>query len=1003
MPELALYLAVAIEGAVIAAGVTNLVLAATIALVATGAIIVAGANALTGLITPNLGSIGAGAGVESYDSKSKGILINKRSNNSPIPVIYGTRLVGGTVVFLASATDPNFLYVNLVASEGTIDSFGTVYFNGKPSTDESFRVPLVWTDGTCSDSRYGDEQNCNLSGNVWTDISECSNPAYNTKETCESAPHISAFDIRRHTGSIFQSADSSISSDLSYYTSVHRLKATAYLSMTFKFEPDAFPTGLPTITSIVKGIRVFDPRSSLTAWSENPALCIRDYLTNTRYGRGIEDISIDDDSFITSANYCDAMIAIGAQVKKRYTCSGVVQTENTSIGILNELLTSCRGFLVFTGGKYKLIIDKPETAVFTFNEDNIVGKWDITLGNKNTMVNRIRANFFNEDKDYQPDIAVIDSPTHRTEDGGILLERMIDLPFTSDIGRAKMIAAMSLNQSRQSIACEFTATIEGTLAEVGDVVYISHETPGWENKKFRIMKTVLLNNDEVRIQAVEYDISAYDTSISLLPTAPDTNLPDLFTVLPPTNIIAIEEQYTTTKSSGLKVRLNVSWTPGSIAFIDHYDLSYTFSGGGGGQLNNIQNTHTSILDVQTGSYNILVRAVNTLGVKSPWASLFNVTAGLTDPPGDVANLSANVAGTTVTLKWDLATDIDVLSGGTVIFKHSTDPIIGESADWDCVSDNTNKTEIDCNADVNAHWVNNQVGCVYDAGLKTEIDCNNDPNLHWANDQVGCIYDGGSKTEATCNANPLAHWVNDDIGCMYDQSFKTETTCEAPASTHAHWAGTVVSEIIDPSWQNSIAISTVASGNSNSIGLPIQVGTYLVKFVDSAGNQSINATSIIVVASVDIIDPQVVITLTQNPTFSGIKTGMIVVTDELQLDNSTTGTYEFDTYGDLGVVQVGRIQVSNVMQAYLLGDTIDDRMALIDSWTDFDNLSVDVSIEVFISITNDDPAGIPVWSPWIKFTPADYQGRAFKFKIEVETGSLQNQISISELVATISII
>ena len=75
-----------------------------------------------------------------------------------------------------------------------------------------------------------------------------------------------------------------------------------------------FPNGFPEITAIIKGKKVYDPRTSTTAWSDNPALCLRDYLTSgkegtntTIYNYGIsEDIeSVDDDLVIIAANVCD--------------------------------------------------------------------------------------------------------------------------------------------------------------------------------------------------------------------------------------------------------------------------------------------------------------------------------------------------------------------------------------------------------------------------------------------------------------------------------------------------------------------------------------------------------------------------------------------------------------------------------------------------------------------------------------------------------------------------
>ena len=39
-------------------------------------------------------------GTTDFDDFEKGILINKQSNDASIPVIYGTRMVGGTRVFM---------------------------------------------------------------------------------------------------------------------------------------------------------------------------------------------------------------------------------------------------------------------------------------------------------------------------------------------------------------------------------------------------------------------------------------------------------------------------------------------------------------------------------------------------------------------------------------------------------------------------------------------------------------------------------------------------------------------------------------------------------------------------------------------------------------------------------------------------------------------------------------------------------------------------------------
>ena len=553
----ATYVAGAVTGAVIGGIVIGAIGAATIGAVAGAAV----SMLLSGALIDEPSN-------ENFASFAEGVLLNKRANSEPIPIVYGKRLVGGIIVTLAShltiayddGSTSAYLYVVLVVSEGEIESYDRIFYDNKQFTGSTIGVV-------------------------------------------------------KYFGTETQEADPNMVNNLRQYTKDHRLKGTAYLRFFMKPSNSAYPNGLPKITAEVKGIKLYDPRSGLTVWSDNPALCIRDYLTNKRYGRGIDTSLIDDDSFIIAANYCDEYRRIFDRYVRPFRCNGVVATENSSLVILKKLLSSCRGLLIFSGGKYKLIIDKPEIAGFTFNEDNIIGGWSIALGSKNTKFNRIRANFFNKNKEWQADIAIADSPELRSsEDDGIVLERTIDLPYTDNLISATVIARINLNQSRQSISCDFTSTIEGLRVEVGDVVYISHATPGWVNKKFRVMKMALQNKDEVQITATEYSENVYDFgNIQLTDDAPDTQLDDISTVLPPSDLL-VHPVYHGLNLIGMKV----AWTASPESFVEYYIVQYKHSS----ETTWLQtSTDRTIIDIAVygiGYYNVRVRAVNTVGARSEW-------------------------------------------------------------------------------------------------------------------------------------------------------------------------------------------------------------------------------------------------------------------------------------------------------------------------------------------------------------------------------------------------
>lgn len=559
-----------------------------------------------------------------FDEQASGILQNLASPVAAIPIVYGYRRVGGIRVFAESNGDNNeYLHLVMVASEGEINSFENIYFNDVLSTDEKF-----------------------------TDY----------------------IDIHTELGAADQPAITELVDRVDAWTTEHRLRGTAYAYIRLKYDQEVFASGLPQITFDLKGVKVHDPRTGSTAWSDNPALCIRDYLTNTRYGRGIPSSMIDDASFIAAANYCDESVTKGGESSTRYTCNGVVDTNKTSLDIIRELLTSCRGFLVFSGGKYRLVLDKPETPSFTFNEDNIVGQWQINLGSKQTTYNRIRAQYFNPERSWQGDIAVIDSEILRTQDSNLMLEREITLPYTTDAATATQIATMALNQSRQQVTCSFNATIEGLRAEIGDVVYVTHSTPAWSNKAFRIMSMVISNTTEVSVSLLEYDDTVYDFgTIPTVDATPNTNLPSMFTVVAPSTPTVTEEIYVTRNSAGVKARAIISWSPSADAFVKQYELQYKKeSEANYRSVGLTSETRFDLNDIQPDRYYFRVKALNSAGYASEWRTTPVVEIfGLLGKPNALTNVQLNSISSLALLSWDQSTDLDVRLGGRIEVRHST--------------------------------------------------------------------------------------------------------------------------------------------------------------------------------------------------------------------------------------------------------------------------------------------------------------------------------------------
>jgi hypothetical protein len=258
----------------------------------------------------------------------------------------------------------------------------------------------------------------------------------------------------------------------------------------------------------------------MTGGGQNPALCIRDYLLSTVYGWGLPAAMIDEPSFATAAAYCEALIdyplTAGNDNTTRLMCNGVLDTGKTLQSNLEELLSSCRGAIDWSGGTAKLLI-RSETgpaAVLALSPANIVGQWSFRNAGNTDRWNLVTASYVDplngEFKAAQTQWPPIGSNAYLTADNSFLNRLDLSLPFTNDGAMAQMIAQITLNESRNGISCSVRCTEEALQVSVGDLVTVTHDTPGWDVKPFWVQRMELLPDTNVVLTLSEYEPDAYD-------------------------------------------------------------------------------------------------------------------------------------------------------------------------------------------------------------------------------------------------------------------------------------------------------------------------------------------------------------------------------------------------------------------------------------------------------------------------------------------------------------
>ena len=563
--------------------------------------------------------------------EQKGILVNKQSNDANIPVVYGTRLLGGTRVFLeTSGTDNQYLYGALVLCEGEINNITEIRVDDSAVTFAS--SISNGTTITSNDSRFG--------------------------TTIQVQPFFGADD----------QVASSLLTDLSNWGSNHRLRGVCYLAFRITWDNDKY-SGIPKIQAKVQGrkISTFDGSDNETTgqFSSNPAFILIDYLRNTTFGKGVALSSIDIPSFFTASQVCDATVTyFGSTTGKLIECNAVLDSKAKVIDNVKKLLTGMRGLLSYSQGKYKLVVETTGSSQLTLSKDNTIGGIKLSSEKKNNKFNRMLIDYTSPDHGFQSDTVVYDT-NHSSllaEDNNLLQEGRLSLPTITNIHQAKEMGRVALLRSRNSLSVSLRANYQALNLIVGDIVSVTEEVTGMSTKKFRIMNMAINDDYTVDLGLVEYQDSFYTFEAQSAPaTIPDTNLPNPFTVQPPASITLTDEliEY----SEGIVItRLNIVIGASTDNFVQYYVVEARKSTetnfkiiGQGTELN-----YEMLNVVDDITYDVRCRAINTLGISSSSITASRKIVGATEPPSDVKNFSVNMLGSSqMQLNWDANTDLDI--------------------------------------------------------------------------------------------------------------------------------------------------------------------------------------------------------------------------------------------------------------------------------------------------------------------------------------------------------
>lgn len=454
------------------------------------------------------------------------------------------------------------------------------------------------------------------------------------------------------------------------WTSDHRQRGCAHAYIITIWDQNLFAEGgIPEAAFLVRGVKPYDPRIPGYAYSNNAALVIADYLANSKFGLGVPFADIDSATLITAANDCDTL---------GYTINGVFDSSATPGEILEEMSAAMGGGdIIFQAGKWYIYPAKWRASSKTLSESDLRHPMEVSTSvSRSDIFNAIRGTFVNPNADYtETDFPPQTNATYQATDGVQLWEDL-SLTFVTSHIRAQQIAKIELERVRQGISVLYPMHLGGLELQVSDTVQVNNTRLGWTNKLFEVRDIVIELDTDGTMTCVlnlrETASAVFDWSdgqATALDVSPNTTLPSPSDVTAPQNV----QLFSGTSELYFRIdgtvfsRLRVQWDATTNIYVregGYFEIQFKPSSSATYSqtffINGDQTFH-HILDVQDGiSYDVRMRAVNSLGYRSDWVSVAgHVVVGKTAPPSNITNFTATVSDLGIEFNWSAISDIDV--------------------------------------------------------------------------------------------------------------------------------------------------------------------------------------------------------------------------------------------------------------------------------------------------------------------------------------------------------
>lgn len=692
-----------------------------------------------------------------YNASQVDRLVNVGSTTMPRELVLGRVRKGGSVIFRASTGTHRSRFVMVLALAGhECDGIETVYFNDTPVnldaygyvtdapysksnvTDRFVKIPAGQTsvvidsdfvagsvNASYATSGYGD--------GIWDYYEQTGVPFTVTGNTVtlsttyaseitvvyhKPAAEASKARVRWYLGQPGQQADAYLQSLFpGVWTSQHRLTGVTYAICEFLYDETAFASGLPTVTFVMRGAKCFDPRTSQTAWTRNPALQSRHVLTHPQFGQRTSLTATEDSRIVTAANVCDLSVdwnakeprpgswgAIWSAVNAALQAAGVVGTQKLYTGdlvvpygtpaadVLDDLAMATGGIWAFSRSEFYfkpgiymppvMELTQDDLAVEFSASEGGVSQQPITITTHKARVDKInviKPTIWDAAQDYKSvPLAAVKVDSYVARDGGILSSEVQFTAVNSSV-RAAYLSKILLRDARDSLTASLTLKLSAYAVEIFDIIELTIPRYGWNKKPFLVLGRTWTPQGLLKLDVKETSSEIYDMDdeFAVAGFASNTNLPNPWFVPVPviTSVASGTEELTLNSDGSIAANIRVRWTLPDDASFSNGTGTVEVRYGSMVQLGEAASVPTdfnwttvtaeataltlklpNVLDGFT--YAIQIRAKNALA-PSEWSSTtLHKVVGKTAPPSNVPAVAVTVENNRLTARITPIGDLD---------------------------------------------------------------------------------------------------------------------------------------------------------------------------------------------------------------------------------------------------------------------------------------------------------------------------------------------------------